>query len=1279
MSTFGILSSLTRLLKRHEHQLSKILKESWEFIINLKTLVATIWSMFLYYLFSVFAMQRSISLEKINDTEVVSNARNTALRHNSPDVVVPQRRRFRAAGSIFEQYCITIKPKLYRSSSLSDLTAHSSDFTLDYFRNRIKAENRHKESYFNSAGDADTKHCRNHTDTLMSWNFKGKKPKKKADMSPESYASKFAVEYLNNFQREDIDPNASSCADNSSNESTDQLGTQKAAAFPFKSTPSGNLKVQSNQVVFQSSTVGVLLADPTQAKVKVKFEGKAGGEHDDEVSQNFDPDMESEPHLHFGPRETVAATVQSVGKCPLATDRSAQKPKQSCVREDKGKDLSTLGYAVGEPIDWMRVQLPKKQDLFQEFYRRIHNYINTDTVIHIGDEEFHCHYIVLQVYSSFFDMNPHREIELPISNVTPEAFQTIYEWMIFNGVESNKLLKRDNILDLFYAAQYLAIKDLEDQCWSFIVNENLFTEDTAFALFREARKKGMTPVMDLMVPRVMRFFLPLVASRDFIDLDTEELMIFLKSNYISVTSEIEVLMAGVRWLYGDWSARRRFSVEVMRCVRFGLISPWQLVDIKRNPDNAEILEIVNEPEVQQMVDDGLAYVIIKYWYGNNSKNYYHWIDVLGLTEPAERNWIGEEKNHVTYKDFLSYLEQFMVPKDQMYQQMAMLQPPRRNDDNIPGSMRGMDSEKIEMRRPKMDFPLPATLKGLTGDKDKSFPTMSEFFENRRKTQEGLQSVSPSNRSPTSVDVDMPMQMPTVNEPRSRGPDLACKHQKQFEEQRKQLELQKQQLELAQQQRRKQIQQIHMCTIEQEIGSHKHEQIYDPPEKDSEDMNTTNSETSSGTVETSVTDKNQFSMRRTEKRHSVAASYLAAATAALAGSRSPTSGQPRAQTTTNASRSEATPRANAPMSQNNIGSPLISLFNQSKESLAKTNMNKLSTSILGPSNKNYIAEGSLFNWDRETVLVFGGIDLLTPYGFGGNTGKYIYRFDPVTNVWDYVGDLPEPRHHHSVAFLRGRVYLVGGADPRDDDIRGKSAVVSTVWSFEPVSRSWYSESGLMTPRKNFGLVVHRMAMYAIGGLDKKGRVLRSVEKFDPKTGSWTEVRSMSVCRMAVACAKYRDYIWVAGGMTGEKKKPVCKIVECYNSKTNEWTEIHSLRFPRCFSTMFAMNDKLYIVGGAGKISDKEKTVSSVGAIDVWDWQMRKWKQETEMSMPRHGHALAYLGTQLIIIGGVTTIYMRALNNVESYCCERGAWIRGVATLPSPLSGHGAVTLPPASLM
>ncbi|XP_064071769.1 uncharacterized protein LOC113399806 [Vanessa tameamea] len=1123
-----------------------------------------------------------------------------------------------------ERYYISIKPKLHKSSSLSDLTPNVSDFSLDFLqRAQDFYSNERNLNYriFDSSGDTIEKYWSAKCllkNTYMSCNYRGnKKTKKKFNMSTDNYASKFANEYIHKYQR---DANVSSGADTSS---TDEFNTQaNMASFPFKPTPSGNLKVQSNQVVFQSSTVGVLLADPTQAKVKVKFEGKAAGEPDD--IHNFETSNDSEPSLHYGIREVKTNTQNKT-----TVDKNT-KVKPLITQEDTGKYLSSLGYTTTEPIDWLRIQLPKKQDIFQEFYKRIHNFINTDTVVHIGDEEFHCHRIVLQIYSSYFNMNVQREFDLSSASISPETFHIIYEWMLFSGTESNKILKRDNVLDLFCAAQYLEIKDLQDQCWSFIMNENLFNEDTAFALYREARCKNVTAVKELMVPRIMRFFLPLVASNDFLQLEPEEIITFLKSNYICVTSEIEVLMAGVRWLKANWSNRSPFVVDVMRCVRFGLISPWQLVDIKRNPENNEILEIVNTPEVQQMVDDGLAYVIIKYWYGNNSKNYYHWIDVLDLTEPAERNWIGEEKNHITYKDFLKYLDQFLVPKEQMYQQMAMMQPPRRHDD-VPGNLRGMDPDKMDIRRAKIDFPLPAALRGLANDK---FPTMCDFFESKRKVKEDCQHHSPS-RSPPPMENDMRNAL----QDSAMSPNL--------EKNKKNLE------------------------VSADFSS----TLCDPPEKDSTEELNTISETSSDAVGTSTTENNHYASRQNERRHSVAANYLAEATAALTSRREkPSQVHPQAPGNVPRPVTQA-----ATTSDNKLFSPQISMFNHSKESLARINMNKLSTSILGPSNKNYLTEGSLFNWDRETVLVFGGIDPHTSYGIARNTGKDIFRFDPVTNSWDLVGELPEPRHHHSVAFLRGRVFLVGGADPREDDLRGKSVVVSTVWSFEPVTRSWYSESGLAIPRKNFGLVVHRMALYAIGGQDKEDRVLRSVERFDPKTGSWSEVRAMGTARMAAAVAKYRDYIWVAGGMTGKKRHPVSASVECYNSKTNQWTEIHCLRFPRCFATLFSMNDRLYIIGGAGKMSNKDKTASSVGAIDVWEWKERQWKLETEMSIPRHGHALAYLGTQLIIIGGVTTIYMRALSNVESFCCERGAWIRGVATLPSPLSGHGSVTLPPASLM
>lgn len=67
-------------------------------------------------------------------------------------------------------------------------------------------------------------------------------------------------------------------------------------------------------------------------------------------------------------------------------------------------------------------------------------------------------------------------------------------------------------------------------------------------------------------------------------------------------------MSAVRWLMHDWENHKRHLVDIMRCIRFGLISPWQLVDIRRNPENPEFIEVTSNADVQQMVEDGLEYV-----------------------------------------------------------------------------------------------------------------------------------------------------------------------------------------------------------------------------------------------------------------------------------------------------------------------------------------------------------------------------------------------------------------------------------------------------------------------------------------------------------------------------------------------------------------------------------------------------------------------------------------------------------------------------------------------
>lgn len=87
----------------------------------------------------------------------------------------------------------------------------------------------------------------------------------------------------------------------------------------------------------------------------------------------------------------------------------------------------------------------------------------------------------------------------------------------------------------------------------------------------------------------------------------------------------------------------------------------------------------------------------------------------------------------------------------------------------------------------------------------------------------------------------------------------------------------------------------------------------------------------------------------------------------------------------------------------------------------------------------------------------------------------------------------------------------------------------------------------------------------------------------------------------------------------------------------------------------MSNKLYLIGGAGRMHAKDKTTTSLASIDLWNSNVKEWEKISEMTIPRHGHAVAYLGTQILIIGGVTTIYMRALSNIECFCGSRGNFL------------------------
>ncbi|XP_049946986.1 uncharacterized protein LOC126450820 [Schistocerca serialis cubense] len=991
-------------------------------------------------------------------------------------------------------------------------------------------------------------------------------------------------------------------------------------SFPFLSTPSGNLKIEPHQVVFESKKVSVLVADPLNTKVNVKAD-LSELEKGDEVG---------------GCMALVAAHFSLAQHGHPGDGGDAGSPTRDTSIESGSVAASAderRNSYTPEVIDWNKVNIPPKSELFKLLLYRISNSIKPDCKVLIAGDQFKCHSLVLQSYSLYFDdREPGEQFELPKDHVTTKAFATIYKWMIYPDPESHRLLTKENILEVFKAAQFLGIKELEEQCWTFIDCEELFSEESAFRMFLKARHFGMQAITELMVPRIMNFFLTLVSSRNFLHLDVDELCTILQSNYIAVHCEIEVFMSAVRWIMFDWENRESEVVEVMRCIRFGLIPPWQLVDIRRNPKNPEFIEITSNAEVQQMVESGLEYAIVKYWYGNNIDEFNRWCSKLGLDAPCPRNWIGDDKNYATYQEFLQDLELYrrnaLEGRSAETGHPPAARTPRQEAASAPAS-------RLDGANQAKDYTMPRPQGGGAGrPQDRGDAREPVSTDTSTSTGEAR-----AMRQSTTADSESPGDSAPAPPP-PPGVEGLC-----LQMDRPPLHVPRRAAPLEELTRRLSASLLGPVTrdylVEGSLFLAQSESVLvlggaDPTWKPApEGAPAVGRELLRLRLDAGCW---EHIAQLPEPRQHHAAAFLKGHVYIAGIQKSAYSGDAKAMYDGIKKAIGPTVRKTAPL--------------KSKTGEVITDEGKQMERWVEHYLELYAAENEGSRDECDTIKPM-----------------------PVMEELDAMPTMEElSREIDSLA--NGKA--PGGKDPRDSAARSRGGITSTVWSLEPASRTWSAEPDMLTARQSFALVACSGRLYAIGGQDRSGRVLRSVERFNPVSGVWEYVAPMREARMGLAAAQFRGLLWVAGGMNGERSHTITDTVECYDPRSNAWTMSAQLRQPVCFSRLLCLQDTLFLAGGATRAT-RDAPIGSIDSVDVWDPTQGRWCVRAKLSVPRHGHAVGYIGTHLLVVGGLTTVYVRALSSVEAFCCEAGARVRSVPDLPAAVAGHDIVTLPPAALM
>jgi hypothetical protein len=311
-------------------------------------------------------------------------------------------------------------------------------------------------------------------------------------------------------------------------------------------------------------------------------------------------------------------------------------------------------------LDWSVVlKVRPKENLPRHVIESFHH-DSGDITVQIGDEELSCHILLLQSYSTFFQRHSSHEERIQLFDIETETFCRIYEWM----KDDQKRIERQGLVKMLRGAEYLEIEFLSNQCWKLIQDSQWFCEDQAFLLFLEARMCRYKTIQRMMVQQLSKIFLTVVSTSDFLTLSVNEVSCMLKQDKLAVNSELDVFYAAAHWLLHDWNGRKRHVLDVMECIRFGLIDSTRIVIMRRNEDTGQLREVLKSKELQNALKEALNYAIYREKFERvNFPLFENFLSRFGYDQHFERCFVFDphhvewsETSCYSYEDFLNYLQ-----------------------------------------------------------------------------------------------------------------------------------------------------------------------------------------------------------------------------------------------------------------------------------------------------------------------------------------------------------------------------------------------------------------------------------------------------------------------------------------------------------------------------------------------------------------------------------------------------------------------------------------------
>jgi len=176
--------------------------------------------------------------------------------------------------------------------------------------------------------------------------------------------------------------------------------------------------------------------------------------------------------------------------------------------------------------------------------------------------------------------------------------------------------------------------------------------------------------------------------------------------------------------------------------------------------------------------------------------------------------------------------------------------------------------------------------------------------------------------------------------------------------------------------------------------------------------------------------------------------------------------------------------------------------------------------------------------------------------------------------------------------------------------------------------WVIAADLPEPIGEHSMIGFDGAIYLIGGRSPKGDSA-ALRKFDPKTRTWSELAPLPVARHSFAVFLTGPEIWVTGGRSAKHGTTMART-DIYDIPLGRWRQGPNLPTGRGGHAAAWLGGRIHIIGG--EIIPSRRSAELVDAHEIYDPQAESWSSGPLLPMPRHGHVAITYERQIYIFGG-----------------------------------------------